>query len=579
MKIMSKALLSLGAGLCLSASVSAQTISAGTASGPAGGATTPATIPVDFTRNPGTPVADFIVRVNFNLANLTVTNTAAANGGGCSYIGGNSFVTVIPPAGLSDIQTNTYCNITFTINPAAPAPSAQALTLSFAPGGNCIDNNANTVVCALTDGVVNVTGGGGPPTGPSIAYNPAAGASAGTGGPVNFTGVTTPGTTGNGSIVATPSGGAAAGTTTVGTFTLSGPDAANFAVTSAATLTFTAGTNTPQNITMTCTSGAAQRTANLQATETITNGATTQRFWQLVCPAGAVAAVPPTLTYSPAAGGAATNVASAGNFDIAVGCPTDGSPCNGSGTGLAATSRLVSVSAAYTGPPFSPTPSMTCNFLSEGGAVVAAPLDFVATQADAGDVRCTCPVALTAEPFTVTVVEQSPAGGASVNRTFNVVCGAGQTCGTIGATPGTGTVNLNNGGAPVTVSTVNFTGASNGVTQQVNCTQSGVSAGSTFTVTGVPATLSNANTSTTIAATCSNTATTTGTATLTCTSTANSPGCTTLNATYTLTCPGVNVPPPVESVPVPAINEQGRILLAALVLLLGLGVIGFRMRG
>ncbi|MEZ5470069.1 MAG: hypothetical protein R3F18_20720 [Lysobacterales bacterium] len=87
------------------------------------------------------------------------------------------------------------------------------------------------------------------PTGPSIAYNPQAGASA-----VRvvreLTGVTTPGTTGNGSIVATPSGAVPrAGTTTVGTFTLSGPDAANFTVTSAATLTFTAGTNTPQNIT------------------------------------------------------------------------------------------------------------------------------------------------------------------------------------------------------------------------------------------------------------------------------------------------------------------------------------------
>ncbi|MEZ5470067.1 MAG: hypothetical protein R3F18_20710 [Lysobacterales bacterium] len=43
--------------------------------------------------------------------------------------------------------------------------------------------------------------------------------------------------------------------------------------------------------------------------------------------------------------------------------------------------------------------------------------------------------------------------------------------------------------------------------------------------------------------------------------------------------PGRQRAAPVESVPVPAINEQGRILLAALVLLLGLGVIGFRMRG
>ena len=567
MKILGKGLAVLGMFLAGTSLVHAGAWTGGTASAAAGNQVV---VPISFAGDGVTISSQVNVTV---AAPLTIVSATGANGQSCSVSAGTVGVVLFAFSPLPGASTN-YCDVTIAIGGGAAAGS-YPVTLS---GQLCaVSGGGAAPTCTAADGSVTVTGGG-TPTGPDIAYNPAAGASAGTGGPVNFTGVTTPGTTGNGTIVATPSGGAAAGTTTVGNFNLSGPDAANFIVTSAATLTFTAGTNTPQNITMTCTSGAAQRTANLQATETITNGATTQRFWQLVCPAGVAAAVPPTLTYAPATG-TTTNVASAGNFDVAVGCPTDGSPCNGSGTGLAATSRLVSVSAAYTGPPFSPTPSMTCNFLSEGGAVVAAPLDFVATQADAGDVRCTCPVALTAEPFTVTVVEQSPAGGASVNRTFNVVCGAGQTCGTIGATPGTGTVNLNNGGAAVNVATVNFTGASNGVTQQVTCTQSGVSAGSTFTVTGVPATLSNASTSTTIAATCSNTATTTGTATLTCTSTANSPGCTTLNATYTLTCPGVNVPPPVESVPVPAINEQGRILLAALVLLLGLGVIGFRMRG
>ena len=85
-------------------------------------------------------------------------------------------------------------------------------------------------------GTYTVTGGA-VNTGPNIAYNPAAGASAGTGGPVNFTGVTTVGSTGAGQIVATPSGGAGTGTTTVGSFNLTGADAANFAVTSAATLT------------------------------------------------------------------------------------------------------------------------------------------------------------------------------------------------------------------------------------------------------------------------------------------------------------------------------------------------------
>jgi hypothetical protein len=568
MKILGKGLAVLAMFLAGTSLAHAGAWTAGTASTAAG---TQVVIPISFAGDGVTISSQVFVDV---AAPLSIVSAAGANGQSCTMNSSTNVGVVLFSFSALPNPATVYCNVTIAVAGGAAAGN-YPVTLS---GQLCsVSGGGAAPTCTAANGQVTVTGGG-MATGPSIAYNPAAGASAGTGGPVNFTGVTTPGTTGNGSIVATPSGGAAAGTTTVGSFVLSGAAAANFAVTSAATLTFTAGTNTPQNITMTCTSTAAAQTANLQATETITNGATTQRFWVLNCPAGAAAAVPPTLTYAPATG-STTNVASAGNFDVAVGCPTDGAACNGSGTGLAATSRLVSVTAVYTGPPFSPTPTMACNFVNEAGGNVAAPLDFVATQADAGDVRCACPVAFTAEPFTVTVVEQSPAGGASVNRSFNVVCGAGLTCGTISATPGTGTVNLNNGGAPVTVTTVNFTGATAGQTQQVSCTQSGVSAGSTFTVTGVPATLSSATTSTTVAASCSNTATTAGTATLTCTSTANSPGCTTLNATYTLTCPGVNVPPPVNTVPVPAMSEQGRILLAALVLLLGLGVVGFRMRG
>ena len=70
MKIMSKALLALGVGLCLSATVNAQSMSVGSASGAPGGATTPATVPVTFTRNAATPVADFGFRVNYNTTNL-----------------------------------------------------------------------------------------------------------------------------------------------------------------------------------------------------------------------------------------------------------------------------------------------------------------------------------------------------------------------------------------------------------------------------------------------------------------------------------------------------------------------------
>jgi len=160
MKINFGALVALGAGLCLSATVGAQSISVGSASGAPGGATTPAQVPVTFTRNAAAPVADFGVRVNYSTANLTVGAVAGANGGSCANNAAMGFVTVLGPAGLTDIQSNTYCNITFTINAGAPAPSTQNLTLAAAAGGiSCIDSNAATVNCTLVNGAITVTSG------------------------------------------------------------------------------------------------------------------------------------------------------------------------------------------------------------------------------------------------------------------------------------------------------------------------------------------------------------------------------------------------------------------------------------
>ena len=193
------------------------------------------------------------------------------------------------------------------------------------------------------------------PVGPNLAYAPTAGATAGTGGPVNFTGVTAVGSTGNGTIVVTPSGGIPSGTTTLGSFTFSGADAAFFALTSAATLNFTAGVGAAQNVTMTCTAGAAARTANLQATETITGGATTQRFWVLNCPAPQAGVAQDgdvtlssgtfalnsysTLSAAAASGATSFTVTSAAALTLpscGAGCTASGAtPGNGLGTGLA----------------------------------------------------------------------------------------------------------------------------------------------------------------------------------------------------------------------------------------------------
>lgn len=515
--------------------------------------------------------------LNYNATVFTtVTATALVPGSTCAVNPAPPFIRIIPPSGAGTPLTSTattYCRFAFTAAGGAAAGDYDFTTrLIECDGGAC--TRTGTFRITVT--------GGGSPVGPSITYNPAAGAAAGTGGPVNFTGVTTPGSTGNGTISATPAGGSGGGTTTVGSFTLSGANAANFAVTSAATLTFTAGNNTAQNITMTCTSTGAAQTANLQATETITGGATSQRFWVLNCPAGAAGATPPTITYVPAPG-ATINVASAANTVIQVGCPTDGAACNGSGTGLAATARLEALTATYNGPPFSPTPTMLCVFVNEAGAVLpGTTLDFVPAAADSGDIRCTCPVAFAPEPFTVSVAERIPAssGTTTAVRTFNIVCGAGLVCPTLTAAPSSGTISLVNGGAAGLVTTYTVSGIQAGATQAINCVQSGATAGSTFTVTTNPSPLilTSTTTSGTVSATCTNTNLTTATATLTCTPAPSAPGCTPAVNTFTLSCPGGVAPPEVSIIPVPAMGEQGRILLAALMLLLGLAVVGFRVR-
>lgn len=552
----------------------AQNISVGNASGTSPGPTTPATVPVTFTRNAAAPVADFTARVNYNTTNFDAT-AVAANGGGCSVNDMSGFVTILPPPGGTDTPTNVYCNITFTIAAGVAAANYPLTPTTSFPGGGCFaPSTGDPVACTFTPGQITVTPAGGS-TPPTISYAPNFSTT------INYSGAGTAA-----AIVATPSGGSgsgAAATTTVGACTISGGGAA-FPTTNIAQLSFVGSTTTPQNLVLpNCVPQAAAVNATLTCPETAGAGAAVNRVWTLNCPAAAPAGTPPTLTYSPAAG-SSTNVAAGSNFQVDVGCPTDGAACNGSGTGNAATSRLQQLGAVYTGLA-SPAPTMSCNFVAEGGAVLGSPLDFVALGPDSGDIRCGCPInttGLATETFAVSVTEISPVGGASNVRTFNVVCGAPPpACGTLNATPASGTISLANGGAASVVSTFSLTGAGVGVSNTVTCETSGVSAGTTFNVTTSPSPLTLTNNATgTVSASCTNSEQTTGTGTLTCSATSSQAGCTPPSFTFTLSCPGQSAPPPPgEYMPVPAMSEQGRILLAALVLLLGLGVVGFRMRG
>jgi hypothetical protein len=130
---------------------------------------------------------------------------------------------------------------------------------------------------------------------PSIAYNPTTGSS------VAFTGVTTIGTTGNGTIAATPSGGTGTGapaTTTINSCTLGGTNPGSFAGAAAINLSFVGNTTTPQNLALTCTSQQTAQTATLTCNETRGSDAPVQRQWPLNCPAGTLS----PLTSAPVSG-------------------------------------------------------------------------------------------------------------------------------------------------------------------------------------------------------------------------------------------------------------------------------------
>jgi len=392
-------------------------------------------------------------------------------------------------------------------------------------------------------------------------------------------------------ITATPSGGSGVGapaTTTVGACTLAGGGAAFAAGFPIAQLSFIGPTVTAQNIVLpNCTPQAAAVNATLSC-PTVRGGVAVNPVpsFTLTCPAAGPAGVAPVLTYNPAPN-SSTPILAGQTAVIAVGCPTEGANCTGSGAGPSATSTLSNLTAVYNGPMFSPTPGMVCQFVTQAGAPAGNLLSFVALQADAGNISCVCPANTTnlpTEPFIVSVEERTPSTAGPVARSFTIVCGGPPPpgCPTIAAAPGAGTVTLINNGGTTLVTTATLTGAVVGQTQTVSCAVTGASVGSTFTITTAPTplTLSSVVTSGTVLAACTNSAQTLGTATLTCTSTSSQLGCATLNTQYTLNCPGVTVVgPPVTFIPVPAMSEQGRILLAALMLLLGLGVVGFRMRG
>ena len=602
----------LGVAIGMSAlNVSAQTVTIGSAT-VAAGAT--ASIPVNFTANGAVPVNSFGVQFTFTrnpvaVANGVVTITTGGVGGlSCGGNGTNN------PTGLT-LSTSGFDGgggaqgsglmCTFNIPTAASAPAGNyPFVVTF---NEFTSPMGATVVGTVVNGSITISPAG-VDTPPALGYTPNV-----------ATLIQYPaGGAGPSITVSNAGGGAGAGapaTTSLTNCVISVPSQALAFPTLNFNPNITAvGTGAPSPASFAlpaCAPQATQATATLTCTET--RGVTAvvpAPTWSLNCPAAAPTGTPPNMLYSPAEGQPGITVPfntppGSGTAIISVGCPTDGAPCDGAtGSGLTGTTRLEMLTATWING--SPGPTMACEFVNEATQTIpgAIMLDFVALTADPGDIRCTCPAinttGLPTEDFNVSVRERRPASGLTfVQRNFVVKCGnppPPPNCGTIvsaNQAPGS-IITLNNplnpgGGAAVQVTALSLTGASTGVTQTATCLVTNLSAPatSTFTVSTAPSplvlsTLPAPPLSGTVSATCTNTLTTEATATVTCSFASNDAAICANGApvAFTLNCPGQGAPPPpVDIVPVPSLSEQGRILLAALVLLMGLGVVGFRMRG
>lgn len=314
---------------------------------------------------------------------------------------------------------------------------------------------------------------------PNIAYNPA------TGSAVNFTGVTTVGSTGNGSISATPSGGSGTGagaTTTINGCALSGADAANFGGAAAINLSFFGTTTTAQNLSLTCTSGAAVRNATLTCNETRGAAPAVTRSWPLTCPAGGAGNVPPAISYTPTTGTTVnftgvTTVGTTGSANIAA------TPSGGSGSGAAATTTINGCALTGANP-------------GAFGSVAGVNLSFVGSANAAQNIPLSCTSAAAAQTATLSCIESS-GGAPGVSRSWPLNCPAGTVAAvapTVAYAPTTGS-NLSfsgvtsvgtTGTASIVATPSGGSGSGAAATTTVNgCTLGGANPGAFASVAGV----------------------------------------------------------------------------------------------
>ena len=341
--------------------------------------------------NPGNEFTDVLP------ASLTLVSASASSGTALATVGTN---TVTWNGALAPLGGSVTITITATINAGTQGTTiTNQGTVNYDADGNGTNESSK----ATDDPGAP---GGNDPTSfivgvpPNLAYNPTTATT------IAFTGVTTVGSAGTGSVVVTPSGGSGTGvsaTSTVNGCAFSGANAANFAGAGLVNLSFVGNTTTAQNISLSCTSGSTARNATLTCNETLGSGAATQRSWALSCPVGSA---PPQFGYVPTTGStvAATGgtlVGSSGALSIVPSVATAGS-----GSGAAATTTLTCT------PPTAPFSGFAQSVTATGSGAISG-----------GPLSGSCTLGATVQAQTLSCSENR--GGTSVPVSWTLSCPVG----------------------------------------------------------------------------------------------------------------------------------------------------------
>ena len=351
------------------------------------------------------------------------------------------------------------------------------------------------------------------------------------------------GMTASGTVAITPAAGSGTGSATMNACTGAGGIAV-----APGGLTFTGAGTSAQNLTFSCTAAVAGFSGTVSCTETDFDSAGVTRLWDVLCPAGSPESAP-GVTYAPAAlstltfaQGASLGAITTQNVTVDINGGVDGGDANPESMSVSCTTASAGYSVSGAGPYSANSPAA----VGVDGTVTVSCAAAAAPQL--GTLTCTETPRIDAVPL------------APTPRTWNLNCPAAAV--NITANPAEGAIALVGPPNSSVAGSINLTNT--GSVSTLACTATGA-----VTLGVVPASVP-AGGAAAVPYTClTGAAGVAGTGTIQCTTQDAAPDDV---LDYTVSCLGLS------SVPVPAVSNFGKVLLASLVIGLGLLGLGARRR-